>query len=167
MPYAKARIDTFLPIINQYMEEFGINTRLRICHFIAQIAHESGELRYTEEIASGAAYEGRKDLGNTQKGDGVRFKGRGLIQLTGHNNYKAYNDYLVRNGMKVDLLKTPELLAKPLGATKSAMWFWNTHNLNAYADRDDILTITRKINGGTNGLTQRKLYYQRAKLVIK
>lgn len=166
-PNAKSRIDTYLPYINQYAEQFGIKTRLRVCHFLAQIMHESGELRYTEEIASGSAYEGRKDLGNIYPGDGKKFKGRGLIQITGRANYKAYNDYLVKGGMTVDLLKTPELLSKPLGAVKSAMWFWQTHGLNELADRDDILAITRRINGGTNGLTQRKLYYQRAKIVIK
>lgn len=166
-PNAKNRVDTFLPIINDYLDEFGITTRLRVCHFLAQVLHESGELRYMEELASGKAYEGRKDLGNTVPGDGVRFKGRGLIQLTGRTNYKAYSDYLRSTGMKVDLLRTPELLAKPLGATKSAMWYWMTRHLNDLADRDDIVAITRKINGGTNGLTQRKLYYQRAKLVLK
>lgn len=166
-PNSKKYVDIYLPYINQYMEQFGIKTRLQVCHYIAQIMHESAELRYTEEIASGAAYEGRKDLGNTQKGDGNKFKGRGLIQITGRANYKAYNDYLVRGGMKVDLLKNPELLAKPVGAVKSSMWFWEKNGLNELAETDNIVAITRKVNGGTNGLTQRKLYYQRAKLRIK
>lgn len=167
MPYAKNRVDAFLPVANKYMNEFGINNRLRVCHFLAQIAHESGELRYTEEKASGSAYEGRKDLGNIMPGDGRKFKGRGYIQITGRANYKAYNDYLTKGGMNVDLLSSPELLAKNPGAFKSAAWFWMTHGLNALADRDDIVAVTKRINGGTNGLTQRKLYYQRAKLVIK
>ena len=87
MPFAKARIPSFVAPLNAAMYEFHINSPLRQAAFIAQIAHESGELRYVKEIASGAAYEGRKDLGNTQPGDGMRYKGRGLIQITGRNNY--------------------------------------------------------------------------------
>lgn len=172
MPHAEKYVDKYLSYINEYAEQFGISTRMRMCHYLAQIAHESAELRYAEEIASGAAYEGRRDLGNTEKGDGKKFKGRGLIQITGRANYRAYNDYLTRRGMKVDLLKNPELLSKPLGAVKSSMWFWQFHGLNEMASMDTgsdssvIVRITRKINGGTNGLTQRRLYFERAKLAI-
>jgi len=163
MPNARKVADIYLPLLNRFAKEFGINTKLRWCHFLAQIAHESGEFRYTKELASGSAYEGRKDLGNVVPGDGVRFKGRGLIQITGRNNYKKYSEYC-----GVDLTKQPELLEKPFGATRSAFWFFcNYAKLLPYADADDIVTITRRINGGTNGLDKRKVYLLRAKLHIK
>lgn len=167
-----SRADKFLPYINKYMEEFGINTRLQVCHFLAQIAHESAELRYTEELASGAAYEGRKDLGNIQRGDGKKYKGRGLIQLTGRNNYTQYKAYC-----GFDVLEKPELLAQPRGATRSACWFFKTRGLNEIAATDDgtekaLLAISIKINGKNksgypNGWTQRRLYFNRAKFAIK
>lgn len=158
MPGAGNRIDTYLPIINGWAEHFAISTPLRMAHYLAQIAHESGELRYTKEIASGKAYEGRKDLGNTQEGDGIKFKGRGLIQITGRANYTAYAKYC-----KFDVVGSPELLERPLGAVKSSMWFWNTHGLNKLADKDSLLAVTKAINGGTNGLASRKEYLVRAK----
>lgn len=162
MPHAGQRVDTYLPLLNKFAEEFGVTTRLRWCHFLAQIAHESGELRYTRELASGAAYEGRRDLGNTQRGDGTRFRGRGLIQITGRRNYERYSQYC-----GVDLTRQPELLEKPYGATRSAFWFFcNYARLLPYADADNIEAITRRINGGTNGITLRRMYYLRATLAI-
>lgn len=158
MPNAGSRIDTYLPIINGWSDHFRINTPLRMAHYLAQIAHESGELRYTRELASGKAYEGRKDLGNTQQGDGVKFKGRGLIQITGRANYTAYMHYC-----KFDVVSNPELLERPLGAVKSSMWFWNLHGLNRLADADNIKAITYRINGGYNGLAERERYLLRAK----
>lgn len=150
----------FLYIL-RYAQEFGINTPLRWCHYLIQIAHESAELRYSEEIASGKAYEGRKDLGNVIKGDGVRFKGRGLIQLTGRTNYTTYKDF---SGF--DVVKQPELLCKPVGAIRSSMWFWKSKGLNELADRDEFVAITKRINGGTNGIEDRRKYLARAKKVL-
>ena len=161
MPYGKGRIGNYIAIINEWSGYFGIDTPLRMAHYIAQIAHESAELRYTKEIASGSAYEGRRDLGNTQKGDGVRYKGRGLIQITGRANYKAYADFC-----GFDVVAKPELLERPLGAVKSSMWFWQTHGLNAVADADNLRMVTKRINGGYNGLASREKYLKRAKEVF-
>ena len=161
MPHAKSRADQYINYINGYAKDFGITTPLRMAHYLAQIAHESGELRYTQEIASGKEYEGRKDLGNTQKGDGVRFKGRGLIQITGRANYQAYAAFC-----GFDVVSNPELLERPLGAVRSSMWFWQKHGLNALADKDKVRAITRRINGGYNGLEDRELYLARAKSTL-
>lgn len=160
MPLARrsGRAALYIDGLNKYMAAFEINTPLRMAHFLAQIAHESGELRYTEEIASGAAYEGRKDLGNTEKGDGRKFKGRGFIQITGRANYTKYKAFC-----GYDVVSKPELLAKQPGCIRSACWFWKTHDLNAAADADAIVTITKRINGGTNGLESRRSYLARAK----
>lgn len=163
MPYAtKDRIALFLNPLNNTMREFEINTRLRVCAFLAQVAHESGSLNYVKELASGTAYEGRKDLGNIQKGDGVKFKGRGLIQVTGRTNYEA-----VSKAFGMDCISKPELLQEPEYATRTAGWFWKTHNLNELADLGDLTTITRRINGGLNGWTERHEFYLRALTAIK
>lgn len=157
MPLAKNRVDKYINYINGYCDKFQISTPMRMAHYLAQIAHESAELRYTKELASGKAYEGRKDLGNVHAGDGVKFKGRGLIQITGRANYEAYKNYC-----KFDVVSTPELLERPLGAVKSSMWWWKNHGLNELADDDDVLAITKVINGGTNGFEDRKQYLERA-----
>ena len=154
-------IERLVGYLNTYALEFDITTPLRWAHYLAQIMHESGGFRYSEEIASGKAYEGRADLGNTQKGDGVRFKGRGLIQITGRANYTAYAKYC-----GYDVVAKPELLERLPGAVKSAMWYWQTHGLNELADKDKFLTITKRINGGTNGLESRQKYLERAKKVL-
>ena len=147
------------------MAHHGIDTALRISHFLAQVGEESCELRYCEEIASGAAYEGRKDLGNTQPGDGVRFKGRGLIQLTGRANYVAYGK---ARGMDFTTPEGAALLASdPQCAVDVACWFWTGHGLNALADQDDITGITRRINGGLNGFDERQAKLNRAKFFLK
>ena len=186
MPNASANnCAVYAELINQYAGVFGITTDIQLAHYLAQIAHESAELKYTEEIASGAAYEGRKDLGNVYPGDGKKFKGRGLIQITGHANYKAYNDYLTKTGMKVDLLKSPTLLSAPLGATKSSLWFCKKHGVFDAALMDNgttivksvkdrgklktvtvnatLLKITRIVNGGYNGIEERNRYLRKAK----
>lgn len=153
-----ARIDKYLPVINEWADKFGITTPLRMAHYLAQIAHESAELKYTKEIASGRAYEGRKDLGNTHKGDGERYKGRGLIQITGRANYTAYKEFC-----GYDVVSRPELLEQPLGAVKSSMWYWQRKGLNELADKDDLATITKRINGGMNGYASRRIYLLKAK----
>jgi putative chitinase len=133
------------------IHRFEINTDLRQQHFIAQCAHESDHFRTTQEYASGKAYEGRKDLGNTQKGDGVRFKGRGLIQLTGRFNYTKAAKELG----DPDILAKPETVERfPLAATVSG-WFWLTNKCNEAADRDDPRAVCKIVNGGLNGLDSR------------
>lgn len=161
MPFAKARIPSFVAPLNGAMHEFHINSPIRQAAFIAQIAHESGELRYVEEIASGSAYEGRKDLGNTQPGDGMRYKGRGLIQITGRNNYAECG-----KALGVDLITNPELLETNDLACRSAAWFWASRGLNDLADKGDINRICRRINGGLNGLKERQAYYAKAMLFL-
>ncbi len=144
--------------LNDAMNEFSIADNVaRETHFLAQIAHESGGFNYVRELASGEAYEGRTDLGNTEPGDGVRYKGRGLIQITGRANYAACGEAL-----GLDLLTTPELLEQPVNAARSAGWFWQTHGLNELADRGDIKGITRRINGGLNGFQDRLAYLELA-----
>lgn len=160
MPYAKAKaIDTFLPHFNTFMPAYDITGRLRMAAFLAQLAHESGSLQYVREIASGNAYEGREDLGNIHPGDGVRFKGRGLIQLTGRRNYDLLSIAFFGDDT---LVKNPELLTTPTNAVRSACWFWDSHHLNELADEGKFETITRRINGGLNGYAERKAFYARA-----
>ncbi|KFE69077.1 LysM peptidoglycan-binding domain-containing protein [Hyalangium minutum] len=156
---AKAR--QVLPHLNKAMQEAQINTPKRQAAFLAQLAHESGELRYFEEIASGAAYEGRKDLGNTQPGDGVRFKGRGPIQLTGRANYRAAG-----KALGIDLEHNPKRAADIDVGFRTAAWFWNSRGLNKYADAGNFREVTRRINGGYNGLSSREAYYRRALNVL-
>ena len=156
-----ANIDKFLSPLNQAMEDHNINTPMRIAHFLAQIAWESGSLKYVEEIASGAAYEGRKDLGNTEPGDGVRFKGRGLIQITGRANYKKYGDSL---GLDFTHDWKWRLVAEPFYAADSAAWFWETHGLNELADKDKFTKITKIINGSTITVKKRLPCLRSAKI---
>ena len=144
-----------------------INTRLRIAAFLAQIGHESGSLVYSKELGGPsyfAKYDGRKDLGNVQIGDGSRFCGRGLIQCTGRVNYAKASQALFGDDR---LLKTPELLEQPEWAAKSAVWFWSSHNLNLLADGAQFTDLTKKINGGLNGQEDRKARYQLALSVLK
>ncbi|UVK85017.1 chitinase [Pseudomonas sichuanensis] len=159
-----ARIDAFTQPMLDVFGRYAIDTPLRIAHFLAQIAHESGCLRYTEELASGSAYDGRKDLGNLQPGDGPRFKGRGLIQLTGRANYRQYGQYCKRDFEAKD---DPTLVSTdPALAVDVAGWFWMTRKLNDWADQDNLREITRRINGGFNGLDDRAAYLARAKWLL-
>jgi len=162
-PYTpQGRLAVFLPHLNDAMKEFEIDqTGPREAMFIAQLCHESGGFRYVEELASGAAYEGRKDLGNTEPGDGIRFKGRGLIQITGRSNYRVCGDAL-----GVDLLSDPALLERPDLACRSAGWFWKSRGLNELADKGDFRMITRRINGGLNGWKDRLAFYEKAQEVL-
>ena len=162
MPGSENRVDKFLPFLNQYAERFQVDTTLRFAHFIAQVAHESGSLRYVRELGSGMKYEGRKDLGNTKPGDGPRYKGRGFLQITGRKNYQ-----IVGEALGLNLIDNPQLLEQPEWAVASAFWFWDRHKLNTWADKDDVVTITKRINGGTNGLADRKKFLLAAKKIFK
>jgi putative chitinase len=151
IPLASAtNIERFLKPINDTLKKYAINTPLRIAAFIAQVAHESGSLRYVRELATGEAYDiGKKalSLGNTPEddGDGERYKGRGLIQITGRTNYEALG-----KALQYDFITHPEHLELPGAAAMSAGWFWNSRNLNQYADLgtdEAFLTISKKING--------------------
>ncbi len=155
-------LNALVPDLNRTLFEFDITTPLRQAHFIAQIAHESDEFNAMEEYASGADYEWRDDLGNAFPGDGVRFKGRGLIQITGRTNYRDCG-----RALGVDLIANPKRLADPDLASRSAGWYWETRKLNAIADRDDIETVTRMINGGLNGFSHRQELLHRAKSILK
>ncbi len=163
MPHAlPKRVELFFQPLVDAMAAYGIDTNLRRAHFLAQIGHESGSLRFTEELADGSAYEGRTDLGNTQPGDGKRFKGRGLIQLTGRANYQEYS-----NDTGIDYVAQPRLLATdPEVAADVAGWFWAKRGLNALADADDVRSVTRRINGGFNGLDDRVAFLRRAKCLL-
>ena len=145
-----------LPVV---LEKYKINTLNRLAHFLAQTGHESDHFQTLHEYASGVNYEGRKDLGNTKKGDGKRFKGRGAIQLTGRANYRKFGEEI-----GVDLENNPELAEVPQHSAMLAGAYWDDRGLNKFADKDDIYTITRRINGGLNGLAARKAMLARAKL---
>lgn len=147
------------------MNRYGIVGTARVAAFIAQVGHESGQLRYVREIwgptAQQLTYEGRADLGNTVKGDGSKFRGRGLIQITGRANYSACGEAL-----GLDLVNNPELLEQPQHAAMSAAWFWSTRGLNTLADQGDFAKITRRINGGLTGQDDRHALYEKALKVL-
>jgi putative chitinase len=163
MPRALAdRIALYYDPLVAGMKKYGITTPRRMAHFIAQIGHETASFRYAEELADGSAYEGRADLGNTQPGDGVRFKGRGLIQLTGRANYTEYS-----RDAGVDYVSRPQQVARdPFVAVDVACWYWNKRKINALADRDDVKAVTKAVNGSYNGLDDRIEYLVRAKAVL-
>jgi len=164
-----AKRTLYLPFLNRVMEEYGISNPFRCAHFLAQLAHESGELRYMEEIWGPTPAQNRYEppsllaekLGNTERGDGKRFKGRGPIQITGRRNYELYGQLL-----GVDLISNPALAATPQIAFSIAGLYWRNNGLNQLADIDDIVSITKRINGGVNGLAERRAYCKRAKEVL-
>ncbi|ALD96241.1 glycoside hydrolase family 19 protein [Pseudomonas syringae] len=189
LPNAGQKAGVFAPVLNTAMSKYQIATQLRIAAFIAQVGHESGQLTVTVEnlnysakglqatwpkrfdATSAAEYARQPErianvvygsrLGNTAPGDGWKYRGRGLIQVTGKANYEACAEAL-----GLDLINHPELLELAQHAAMSAAWFWHQAALNTLADKGDFLTITRRINGGTNGLADRQALYARALEVL-
>lgn len=187
-------IQQFVSAFNAYSDAFGLTTKLRVAHFLGQIAWESSELNDTVENLNYSAdgllktfkryfptralaneyarqperianrvYANRMGNGSEQSGDGWKYRGRGLIMITGRQQYKNYEQSGFCNGK---LTEHPEWLTNYPGAVKSAMWFWYAKNLNKLADNDDALTITKRINGGTNGYSNRLYYLRVAKRVL-
>lgn len=171
LPNARNQAGVFASALTLAMDKYQINTRLRMAAFIAQVGHESGQFNWVRELG-GDQYLSKYDtgtlaarLGNTPEadGDGQKYRGRGLIQITGRDNYLACSKALFGDDR---LLRAPETLEQAEWACKSAAWFWNSRNLNALADAKDFNGITRRINGGLNGLAERLEFYQRALKVI-
>ncbi len=165
LPNAGRQAGVFVPVLNTAMNRYGIVGTQRAAAFIAQVGHESGQFRWLKELwgptAQQAGYEGRADLGNNVPGDGSKYRGRGLIQITGRANYAACGEALY-----LDLINQPELLEQPQWAAESAAWFWQSNGLNELADQGYFEKITRRINGGINGLEDRLLLWDKAKKVL-
>lgn len=165
MPTAVHRIDSFVDALNDGMDAYEINTPLRQAAFLANVAVESGELRYVREIwgptPAQARYEGRLDLGNTQPGDGKLYMGRGLIQVTGRANYAR-----CANELNIPCVEHPEMLELPQYAVASAGAYWTRHGLNELADRGAFKEIVKIVNGGYTAWSQRQAYYEKAKAVL-
>lgn len=141
----------------------GVTTRLRICHFLAQAAHETAGFRTLEEYGGPVyftRYEGRRDLGNTQAGDGIRYHGRGIFQLTGRANYRRFGQLL-----GIDLEAEPEQAKEPAIALSVAFSYWRERGIGAAADADDVERVTKLVNGGHNGLAARARYLKLAKAI--
>jgi len=181
-------VDHWHHAMEQALPDYDINTPRRIAAFVAQCSHESGGFKFlkenlnykaeslvrvwpryfkdaatarkyahNQEAIANRAYANRMGNGSEASGDGWKFCGRGLIQLTGRNNYQAFAD-----SIETDINDIPEYLATFEGAVQSACWFWESNNLNKWADTGDILTLTKKINGGTLGLADRQKHYNHA-----
>ena len=170
-PNARTQAGVFISALNTAMSHRNINTPKRIAAFLAQVGHESGQLQYVRELGSDQ-YLSKYDtgslaarLGNTPQadGDGQKYRGRGLIQITGRDNYRACSLGLFGDDR---LLFIPELLEKPQWAAESAAWFWEQKGLNELADRDQFNSITRRINGGLNGLEDRLQLWARARALL-
>ncbi|MES2048837.1 MAG: glycoside hydrolase family 19 protein [Pseudomonadota bacterium] len=155
----------YTPLLDA-MEEFGITTPIRQAMFLANVGHETGGFQWLSEIwgptETQRCYEGRKDLGNTNPGDGSKYRGRGLIQVTGKANYAA-----AAKALGIDFVSTPDLLAQPRYAALSAGWFWRSHGLNEIADTGNFVRVVKVINGGTNGLANRIELFTAAKSVFQ
>lgn len=172
MPHAPPDLVQFTGPLNMAMEEFEINTPTRQAAFLAQLAHESGSFRYMQEIADGSAYEGRRDLGNHEfeavaaaarhgSTPGRFYKGHGPIQITGYYNHRDCG-----MALDLDLVNEPDLITTPLHGCRAAGWFWKSRGLNDFADAGKFETITRRINGGLNGLADRMAYWDRAQRLL-
>ena len=162
--HAKPRIISGIVDNQQAIFDGGIDTPLRLCHFMAQLAHESAHFQVTLEFASGKAYEGRKDLGNTQPGDGPRYRGRGLIQTTGRANYRQATGAIRKlNASAPDFEAKPEALEEFPWALLGGITYWQSRKINSAADRDDVVRVTELINGGHRGLPERREYLAKAK----
>ncbi|MHC8298225.1 glycoside hydrolase family 19 protein [Pseudomonas sp. ZS1P83] len=170
-PNARPQAGVFISALNTAMAHRNINTPKRVAAFLAQVGHESGQLQYVRELGSNQ-YLGKYDtgslaalLGNTPEpdGDGQKYRGRGLIQITGRNNYRQCSLGLFGDDR---LLFLPELLEQPQWAAESAAWFWEQNGFNELADRDQFNSITRRINGGLNGLQDRLQLWARARAVL-
>lgn len=157
--------DEFCEVLNAVMDDYGITTPLRVCHFLAQVCHESGGFRYSKELwgptEAQRRYEGRKDLGNVKDGDGYLFRGRGYIQLTGRDNYRRYSQF-----MDVNFEASPDMVAELPYAIDVAGWFWETRRINKAADAGDIRAVTKLVNGGTNGLDDRIRYFNLCQSIL-
>ena len=162
-PNAKVDVQTMANTFEANALKYGITTEKRLDAFLSQLAEETDGFRSLREYASGAAYEGRKDLGNTQPGDGVKFRGRGGIMITGRTNYAATSKHLYGDNR---LLDTPQLLEQPAPAMLSSMHYWQSRGCNELADVGDYKGITKKINGGLNGWADRLTYWERAKIYV-
>lgn len=164
-----SRVDRFLHYINQWADTFHIDTPLRMAHFLAQVLHETNGLKQLREVGKPSYFSKydkgnlAKNLGNIQKGDGFKYKGRGFLMLTGRANYQAYQNSGYCRG---DIMNSPELLESPNGSVKSGMWYWWKKGLNTLADEDDLLKVTKKVNGGTNGWDSRKSWLSICKKVL-
>lgn len=174
--------ERFASLVNEMNKQFqgaGIDTAPELCHFIAQAAHETDSFNSFEEYASGKEYEGRKDLGNTVPGYGVKYKGRGIFMTTGYINYLSLTNRCPQPG--VSFVENPELLGKPIWAVWSALVYWNDRHLSDIANKKDselvysktldksltpLEYITWRINGGFNGIDSRRLFYERAKQIF-
>jgi len=156
-----AKLELFAPYLNSAMTEGDISTVVRGAAFLAQLAHESNQLQWWEEIADGSRYEGRADLGNTVPGYGRKYKGHGPIQITGYKNHKACGEAL-----GLDLVTNPRLLCLPENGFRGSVWFWTSHGLNAVADQMAFRQVTFIVNGGYNGYENRLAFYRRSLEVL-
>lgn len=188
-------LDQWLHALNEILPEYGIDTPLRLSHFLAQCAHESGNFRFLkenlnyraqtlrtlfpkyfptdalaqdyanrpnkQEAIANRIYASRMGNGPEESGDGFRYCGRGLIQLTGRDNYTWF-----AASLEIPVEEAADYLQTFEGAVQSACWFWENNNLNALADRDDVVAVTKKINGGTIGLEDRRKHTEHAKHVL-
>jgi predicted chitinase len=155
---SRSDAERYLPLMENAMREYAITSEMRSRMWLAQVGHESLSLRYFEEIADGSAYEGRQDLGNTQPGDGTKYKGRGPIQITGRYNYTESAGKL-----NLPLVDAPHMAADPPHAFRVSAEWWKSHGLNEISDTGDVVAATKRINGGTTGLDDRQKRYELAR----